>query len=134
MNELMKFLGDANTPMAVATTMDNMPYVRFLSFKMVVDGEIYLCTSKEKDFFKQLVANNALQISSLPNSEKEWVRLDANVEFVENLDLKKKAFEVLPLLKMAYQTPENSNCVLLKLVNIDAKKQSLSGKSEKIEL
>lgn len=134
MSRLMDFLGDANTPVAFATSDDNKPSVRFVSFKMVVDGELYFCTSKKKGMYKQLEKNNLVEVCSLPNEKREWARFTANVEFVQDLELSKKAFEVLPLLEMAYKTPENEDFVLLKMVNIDAKKQSLASGEEKIEL
>lgn len=70
----------------------------------------------------------------MPNDKREWARFKADVEFVNDLNLSKKAFEVLPLLEMAYKSPDNEDFVLLKMVNIDAKKQSLSSGEERIEL
>ena len=134
MSRLMDFLGDANSPVAFATSVANNPYVRFVSFKMVVDGELYFCTSKKKDMFSQLELNNRVEICSLPNSDREWARFTAEVEFVQDIELSKKAFEILPLLEKAYGTPENEDFVLLKMKNINARKQSLSGGNEKIEL
>lgn len=48
MSKLMDFLGDANTPVAFATVDETEPSVRFVSFKMIVDGNLYFCTSKKK--------------------------------------------------------------------------------------
>lgn len=132
MSEVMKFLGDASTPMAVSTVDEDRPRVRFFSFKMVEDGELYLLTSKKKDVFEQLVSNRNIEICSMPDSEKNWIRISGIVEFVEDIELNKKAFDILPMLKDAYGTPENKDIVLLKIKEMSIRKYSLSGSVEKL--
>lgn len=132
MNELMKYLGDANKPVAVATENNGQAEVRFMSFKMVEDGNLYFLTSKKKTVFKSLEKNPRVQICTLPDEEGNWVRLNAKIVFSEDLELKKKSFEILPILEKAYQTPENPDIVLLQLTEIEATKSSLGGKSEKL--
>lgn len=128
----MKFLGDVNTPIAVATVYGDEPRVRFFSFKMEVDGKLYLLTSEKKHVYMQLKKNNHIEISSLPNDKFEWVRVNATVSFVKDVELNKHAFSLLPLLEKAYKTPENREIVLLRLDNIDARKYTLGGGSVKL--
>lgn len=132
MKEIMKFLGDVNTPIAVATVYGDEPRVRFFSFKMEVDGKLYLLTSEKKHVYMQLKKNNHIEISSLPNDKFEWVRVNATVSFVKDVELNKHAFSLLPLLEKAYKTPENREIVLLRLDNIDARKYTLGGGSVKL--
>lgn len=132
MKEIMKFLGDVNTPIAVATVYGDEPRVRFFSFKMEVDGKLYLLTSEKKHVYMQLKKNNHIEISSLPNDKFEWVRVNATVSFVKDVELNKYAFSLLPLLEKAYKTPENREIVLLRLDNIDARKYTLGGGSVKL--
>lgn len=130
MEEVMKFLGDVNTPVVVGTVFENMPRVRFFSFKMVDNGELYFITSKKKAIYKELEANNNIELVSMPNDEKSWIRIQGATSFVRNIDLNKKAFELLPLLEMAYQTPENEDIILIKIKGMSIKKFSLGGKIE----
>lgn len=132
MSEVMKFLGDAMTPVAVSTVDGDRPRVRFFSFKMVENGNLYFITSKNKDVFKQLEKNNNIELCSMPSQEKSWVRIEGKVEFVYDVELNKKAFEILPMLKMAYKTPENDEIVLLKITDMNIKKSDLSGKVEEL--
>lgn len=132
MKEIMNFFGDVNTPVALATINGDAPSVRFFSFKMVEDGKLYFLTSKKKTVYGNLSKNPKVEICSLPNDKQEWVRLDATVAFDESLALKKKAFELLPMLERAYGTPENEEITLFYLENIQAKKYSLSGTVEEI--
>lgn len=134
MEEMMKFLGGVHTPVAVATVDGNEPKVRFMSFKMVEDGELYLITSKKKSVYKELVGNPNIEICSMPSEEREWVRLKAKVEFVEDVALNTKAFALLPLLEKAYGTPENEDIVLLKMVDRSAVKFSMGGKVTKLDV
>lgn len=134
MNEVMEFLGDVNTPVAISTVDGDKPRVRFFSFKMLEDNALYFITSKKKNVFKELEKNNNIELCSLPNAESAWIRIEAKVEFVEDVELNKKAFSLLPLLEQAYQSPENEEIVLLKLVDMNIQKYTLAGKVEKISL
>ncbi|PKK39086.1 hypothetical protein ABB02_01701 [Clostridiaceae bacterium JG1575] len=132
MKEIMEFFGDVNTPVALATVNGEVPSVRFFSFKMEVDGKLYFLTSKKKSVYHNLEKNPRVEICSLPNSKQEWVRLKATVVFDDQLELKKQAFSLLPLLEKAYGTPENEDIALFYLKDIDAKKYSLLGTVESI--
>lgn len=132
MNTVKTFFGDVNTPVAVATVNGDSPSVRFFSFKMWEGDKLYFLTSKNKSVHAHLSSNPRVEICSMPNQNKEWVRLDATVEFSEDLALKRKAFELLPMLEKAYGTPENEEIILFYLKNIDAKKYSLAGTVEEI--
>ena len=91
MEELMKYLGDANKPVAVATENDGQAEVRFMSFKMVEDGEIYFLTSKKKSLFKSLEKNPVVQMCTLPDETGSWVRLNTRLTFSEDLELDRKS-------------------------------------------
>ncbi len=130
MNKVMGFLGDVNTPVVLGTVGNNEPRVRFFSFKMVEDGELYFITSKKKAIYQELSENNNIELCSMPNQEKAWIRIQGKVEFVTNVELNKKAFSLLPLLEMAYNNPENEDIVLLKIKDMSIKEFTLAGKVE----
>lgn len=134
MNEVMKFLGDVNRPVALATVDGDLPRVRFFSFKMMEDGELYFLTSKKKSIYRELSANNNIELLSMPTDEMVWMRIEGKVEFVEDASLNKKAFEMLPILEKAYGTPDNDEIVLLKIVDMSIKEFSLAGKVKDVTL
>ena len=134
MNEIMKYLGDVNTPVAVSTVDGDKPKVRLMSFKMVVDGKIYMITSKKKAIYRELEKNNNIEICSMAQPDKSWLRVAAEASFVEDVKLNTKAFEMLPLLEMAYGTPENPEIVLLRLDNVSAMQFSMGKHPVKLEL
>ncbi len=128
--KIMELLGDANTPVAVATVSENEPKVRFLSFKMVENGKIYFLTGKSKSVYKELEKNNNIEICSMPNPDRQWVRLKGQAKFVRDIALNQKAFEILPILEKAYQTPENEDIALFYMENLSAMKFSIGSKPE----
>ena len=134
MNEVMKFLGDVNRPVALATVDGDLPRVRFFSFKMMEDGELYFLTSKKKSIYRELSENNNIELLSMPTDEMVWMRIEGKVEFVEDVELNKKAFSMLPILEKAYGTPDNEEIVLLKIVDMSIKEFSLAGKVKDVTL
>lgn len=130
MKKIMQYLGDASTPVALATTGDGRPHVRFFSFKMTdSNGNIYLLTSKKKNVYTELKNDNHIEICSLPTPGMEWIRVKAEIEFITDPALTAKAFTILPLLEKAYSTPQNPDIILLKLTNIQATLYNLSGET-----
>lgn len=134
MNEVIEFLGDVNKPVAFSTidVGENKPRVRFFSFKMVVNNELYFITSKQKNVYKELKKNNNIEICSMPSLDNSWIRIESKVEFIQNIELNKKAFNLLPMLEKAYGSPENDDIVLLKLNSMNIRKYSMAGKVEEI--
>lgn len=134
MNTVMDFFGGVNTPVAIATTDAGNPKVRFFSFKMYENGKLYFLTSKQKNVYKELAQNPAIEICSMPNEQSEWVRVNGKVSFVDDLELKKKAFSMLPLLEKAYQTPENPEVIMFYIESPENTKYSMAGGAERISM
>ncbi|MBS9776221.1 MAG: pyridoxamine 5'-phosphate oxidase family protein [Fusobacterium sp.] len=132
MEMILEFFGDAHTPVAVSTVSKDMPKVRFMSFKMLEGDKLYFMTAKSKNTYKELVENNNIEICSLPSEKKEWVRANGKVEFVRDIELNKKAFEILPLLEKAYQNPENEEIALFYIDEIKATKYSMGAPAEEL--
>lgn len=133
MKEVLSFLGDAHKPVSLATLSSGKPAVRMVSFKMYENGKIYFLTSKKKSVYKQLEQNPSLELCSLPNENREWVRLSGKAVFEDDISLKRKAFEVLPMLETAYQTPENEDVILFFVEEAKAVKYSFSKEPKILE-
>ncbi len=134
MKTILDFFGDAHKPVALATVNEGKPAVRFLSFKMFENGKLYFLTSKKKSIYKELEANNNLEICSMPNENLQWARVRCQVKFVRDVELNKKAFEILDLLEKVYQQPENPDLVLLEIVNPEGMMFGMSGETKEIQL
>ncbi len=128
--QIMQFFGDENTPVAVSTVSGDEPKVRFMSFKMLEGDKIYFITGKSKNTYKELDKNANIEMCSLPSKDKEWVRVNGKVKFVRDVELNKKAFEILPMLKMAYGDPENEEIALFYIEDLQATKYGMGTKPE----
>lgn len=117
MKKIFEFLNTHPTPFYVATVENGQPRVRPLSFIMEQNEELYFTTSKQKEIFDQLKKNHFVEICSTVNNKAEWLRIRGEVVFEDNIELKRKAFEVMPILEKAYHTPENSQMVMFRIKN-----------------
>lgn len=115
MKKAFEFLNTHPVPFYVATIEHGQPRVRPLSFVMEDEGELFFITGKQKEVFLQLQENPFVEICSTVNSQTEWLRIRGEVVFVEDIDLKRKAFAVMPILEKAYQTPESEQIALFKI-------------------
>lgn len=125
MNEILQFLDNKPHPFFVATTENGEPRVRPFSFIMNFNGKLYFTTGASKPVYAQLQANPIVEICSVPNEKFQWMRLKGRVVFEDNLEAKKEAFKILPLLERAYKTPENPELVVFYLEDVETKISSL---------
>lgn len=114
MEKLLKFLNDSSV-FYLATMEDNMPRVRPFGFSMIYDNKLYFLTNTEKNVYKQLKKNPSFEICALSPSN-EWIRINGQAKFDnDNLDAKKKVFEIAPDLLGLYESPENPKMSLFYL-------------------
>lgn len=132
MQEVLKFLGDVNTPFAVATVANGEPKVRFFSFNLPKDDKIYFITSNKKDIFRELSQNPRIEICTLPNQEQEWVRIKGEVKFDNQAEIIRESFEKLPLLTKAYGGEDSKDIAMFYLDHMEAYKYGMAGKKERL--
>ncbi|MGG7162550.1 pyridoxamine 5'-phosphate oxidase family protein [Clostridium ihumii] len=114
MEKLLKFLNDSSV-FYLATMEGNMPRVRPFGFSMIYDNKLYFLTNTEKNVYKQLEKNPSFEICALSPSN-EWIRINGQAKFDnDNLDAKKKVFEIAPDLLGLYESPENPKMSLFYL-------------------
>jgi uncharacterized pyridoxamine 5'-phosphate oxidase family protein len=109
MGEAVKFLSDAGT-FYVATVSGDKPKVRPFGIAVEYEGKIYFFTNSQKDVYKQLIANSNFEVSATAK-DGNWIRIKGNAVFENNIEVKKKAFEILPVLASLYQSPDNPDFV-----------------------
>lgn len=102
MSEVVKYLSEAGT-FYVATVDGDKPKVRPFGIAIGHDDKIYFGTSNQKEVYKQLKVNPYFEISTTAK-DGSWIRLKGKAVFEENMAVKKKAFEVLPVLANIYGT------------------------------
>lgn len=105
MRDVIKFL-QANSTGFLATIDEGKPRVRPFQFMLEEDGKLFFCSNNTKDVFKQLKANPYVEFSSF-SPKLAWLRLSGEVQFSNNLRIKKKIMEVNPLVRSIYHSADN---------------------------
>ena len=105
MDEVLNLLESAKV-FFIATVDGTKPRVRPFGFVMQYQEKLFFCTGNHKPFAKQLRENPWLEISAI-NDKNEWIRLSGKGIFVDDIDAKKRAFEVNPGVAALYQDPAN---------------------------
>ncbi len=131
MNEILKFLAD-NPIFYLATVEGDIPKVRPFGFVMNYQGKLHLCTSNQKDVYKQLKANPHLEISTTSQTG-EWLRLKGKAVFNTNKESKQAALDVAPFLSRMYSV-DDSIFEVFYIENAEATIQNMKGESKTIKL
>jgi len=106
MKEVLDILNDHSAIGYMATVDEGKPRVRPWGFMFEENGRLYFCTASFKDVYKQLTAVPYVEYSKT-TKDMVWVRVSGKIQFDEDIEKKKKMFEVAPMLKDLYQTPDN---------------------------
>ncbi len=127
MDELLKFL-EKNSIFYIATDDEGQPRVRPFGFHMVYDGKFYMVTALPKKVCKQMEKNPKIELCSMAPDTK-FVRVSGEAVFDnDNMDAKKKVFEVMPDLLKLYGSAENPAMAVFYLKNMHATIASLTEK------
>lgn len=106
MEEVLAVLNDKAVIGYLATVDQGKPRVRPWGFMFENNGKLYFCTASTKDVYQQLLVVPYIEYSKTTQN-MVWVRINGAIQFDEDLNLREKCFEVSPMLKNIYQTPEN---------------------------
>lgn len=114
--EYIKFAND-NPSSYLATVEDAQPRVRGMLMWFADKTGFYYNTGATKELYNQLQANPKVELCffdpKTPNMK--MMRVTGKVEFVNDLELKKKLVDARPFLKQMGLTPENPNLILFRV-------------------
>ncbi len=106
MKALIDYL-QANPVQHLATVgLDGKAKCRPFMFATEYDGKLWFCTSNQKEVYRELQANPAIELSvSAPDFS--WCRLSGDIRFENNMEVKQLCIDHLPIVKQIYQTADN---------------------------
>ena len=117
--ELEKCIKFANeNPVSwVATVENNQPRVRALGMWFADKSGYYFQIRANMDMYRQIQENKKVEASFWKPGEMfgTMMRVEGEVEFLEDIELKKKVLEDRPFLKDFGFTPLNPDLVLFKI-------------------
>ena len=125
MEELLKFL-EKNPIFYLATDDDGQPRVRPFGFHMMFDDKFYMVTALPKKVCKQMEKNPRVEFCSMA-PDTHFLRVSGEVVFDnDNMEAKKKVFEVMPDLIKMYGSAENPAMSVFYLKDMHATMASLT--------
>ena len=131
MEELLKFL-EKNPIFYLATDDDGQPRVRPFGFHMMFDDKFYMVTALPKKVCKQMEKNPRVEFCSMA-PDTHFLRVSGEVVFDnDNMEAKKKVFEVMPDLLKMYGSAENPAMSVFYLKDMHATMASLTEKDRVI--
>lgn len=131
MDELLKFL-EKNPVFYLATDDNGQPRVRPFGFHMIFNDKFYMVTALPKKVCKQLEKNPKIEFCSMA-PDTHFVRVSGEVVFDnDNMDAKKKVFEVMPDLLKMYGSAENPAMSVFYLKDMHATIASLTEKEREL--
>ncbi len=127
MDELLKFL-ETNPVFYLATDDNGQPRVRPFGFHMIFDGKFYMVTALPKKVCNQMEKNPKIEFCTMAPDTK-FIRVNGEVVFDnDNMEAKKKVFEVMPDLLKMYKSAENPIMSVFYLKDMHATIASLTEK------
>ena len=99
LNELLKFVTD--NPISFFATLDGDQPRRALQLFSADKTGLYYSTDASKDVYKQLKVNPEVEVCFFDPKSKtgDMVRVTGKVEFVQDIEMKRKVIEARPFLK-----------------------------------
>jgi len=120
-DKYIKFASE--NPISFLATVDNgQPRVRGFQLWYADKSGLYYSSATGKDIIKQLKAKPKVEICFFNPKSKdmEQMRVAGTVEFIDDIEMKKKLLDVRPFLKKAGLTPENPELTLFKVIKCTA--------------
>ena len=96
--QIIEFI-NANPAFALATLDGNQPRARYMMTSFADERGIIFCTGKSKEVYLQLSNNPAVELCYCDAGNEMQIRVEAVVEELDDLDLKKAVVERFEFLK-----------------------------------
>ena len=125
------FLKDAGT-FFYTTTDGDKPRVRPFGFYMLLNGKLYFGMGKQKESYKQTIANPNVEICAL-NKKMQWIRIRGTAVVDDSAEALEAAFAKGPFLKTLYNEQTGNKLGIFWLKDGYAEIADMAGNFEKFE-
>ena len=109
MKEVQEFLKDAGV-YYLATTDGDQPRVRPFGTAEIFEDKLYIQTGKKKDVYKQIEANNKVELCAFKDGN--WIRVSGNLIPDDRVEAKKDMLDKNPTLRGMYDENDDNTIVL----------------------
>lgn len=98
----------AKNPNGTLATRDGESLkMRVFQYLFAEGNRVFFCTAKEKDVYKQLVANDNVAFCSYPADFAPVISISGRAVFVDDLNRKTRILEDNPMIKGIYKSADN---------------------------
>ena len=124
LQDVANYLDNIGIQFLATIGLDGKPKVRPMQYMILDDGKLWFCTNSEKDVYKELQANPALELCGCKLEENEiqtpWIRFSAEAVFEERQDIRDAIIEKSSIVNALYsKMRENPIFKVFYLKNID---------------
>ncbi len=119
--DCIKFANE--TPVCYLATVDvDQPRVRALGFWFADESGFYFIIGSFRDMYDQLQANRKTEVCFFNPGQGTgtMMRVAGEVEFIDDINLKKKAMEERPILKRSGLTFDSPELIIFRVVKGEA--------------
>ena len=109
MKEVLEFLEKAQV-YYLATSKDNIPYVRPFGTINLFEDKLYIQTGKVKNCYKEIESNPNVEISAF--FEGKWIRINGKLIPDDRVIAKKSMLDKYPNLRGMYNENDGNTIVL----------------------
>lgn len=109
MKEVQEFLKECGV-YYLATVEDNQPRVRPFGTAEIFEDHLYIQTGKKKDVYKQIQANNNVEICGF--NKGKWIRVSGKLIADDRVEAKKDMLDKNPELRNMYNENDDNTIVL----------------------
>ena len=109
MKEVQKFLKECGA-YYLATVEGDQPRVRPFGTAEIFEDHLYIQTGKKKDVFKQIEANNNVEICAFKDGK--WIRVTGKLILDDRVEAKKYMLDMNPDLRGMYNELDDNTAVL----------------------
>ena len=109
MKEVLEFLENAGTYF-LATSANNIPYVRPFGTINLFEDKLYIQTGKVKKCYKDIIGNPNVEISAFLNGK--WIRVSGKLIPDDRVEAKKAMLDKYPNLRGMYNELDDNTIVL----------------------
>ena len=124
LQDVANYLDNIGIQFLATIGLDGKPKVRPMQYMILDDGKLWFCTNSEKDVYKELQANPALELCGCKLEENEiqtpWIRFSAEAVFEERQDIRDAIIEKSSIVNALYsKMRKNPIFKVFYLKNID---------------
>ena len=106
LQDVANYLDNIGIQFLATIGLDGKPKVRPMQYMILDDGKLWFCTNSEKDVYKELQANPALELCGCKLEENEiqtpWIRFSAEAVFEERQDIRDAIIEKSSIVNALY--------------------------------